>query len=475
MATFVGRASELDLLEAELARVSASGAGRFVWMRGRRRVGKSRLVQEFCDASDRAYCFYQAPRRPREEALREFCEAVTESSLVAAPDFAEATFASWPAALRAAVAGASAERPAVIVIDELPYLTENDRGFVADLQKAWDRGLERSPVLLVCIGSDVRMMEQLVRERSPVHGRPTKEMRVAPLHPAAVAETTGARDASDAIDRYLIVGGFPLLATLWPAGATLEEFLRDVLADDETPFVTTAERIMASELESDLQARKVIEAIGHGESSHGRIQTRSGVMGNTLSNALEVLVVAKRLVIRALPYAVPPGKKAAKYTIADPYLRFWLRFIGPHVAELSRGRPDLVVGRVLRDWNAYRGRAVEPLVRDALERLLIDDRLGGTLAGARHVGAYWTRTHQIEVDLVGGDAPSPTTIGFVGSVKWHQNDPVSAGEATALAEHRAAVPGAAGAKLLVVSRTGVDDGVDADAVIGPDELLSAWT
>jgi AAA+ ATPase superfamily predicted ATPase len=143
----VGGAAESEALDAELARVRESGEGRFVWMRGRRRVGKSRVVQEFCDASGDSYCFYQAPKRPREDALREFCEGVAESSLVSAGTFAEASFGSWPAALRAAVAEASAERPAIVVIDELPYLTERDSGFAADLQKAWDRSLERSAVL----------------------------------------------------------------------------------------------------------------------------------------------------------------------------------------------------------------------------------------------------------------------------------------------------------------------------------------
>src|SRR3954471_17655361 len=228
MATFVGRARERELLRAELDQVRTAGQGRFVWMRGRRRVGKSRLVQEVCDASPSPYVFYQASRRGRADALRDFAEAVAESSLVAAEGFEQASFASWPAALRAAVAGATAQRPAVVIIDELPYLTEGDPGFAADLQKAWDRSLERAPVLLVCIGSDVRMMEQLVTERSPLHGRPTREMRVEPLDPAAVAEITAASDAIDAIDRYLIVGGFPLLAALWPAGASVEAFLGEV-------------------------------------------------------------------------------------------------------------------------------------------------------------------------------------------------------------------------------------------------------
>lgn len=471
---FVGRHEELKELGSELELVRDSGRARFVWLHGRRRVGKSRLVQELCDRAGIPYCFYQAPRRPRPDALADFVEAVGESSLPAAGAFEGASYESWPAALRAAVRGLTPAEPGIVVLDELPYLTELDPAFAADLQRAWDRTLEASPVLLFCVGSDVRMMEALVGERSPLHGRPSREMRIPPLSPAAVADITAAPGAAEALDRYLVVGGFPLLAASWPRGAGLREFLEHALRDDQTPFATTALRIIASEFEGELQARRVIEAIGHGETAYSRIRSRSGVKGNTLSAALEVLVEAKRLVAKELPYAVPPGRTAARYTVADPYLRFWLRFVGPHMAELSRGRPDLVVERIVRDWSAYRGRAVEPVVRGGLERLLADRRLSERLDGARHVGSWWRRDHAVEVDLVGGDAPDPGAVCFIGSVKWREREPFGAADLRDLAASRAAVPGAAAAKLVAVSRTGVEDGLGADLALGPSDLLAAW-
>jgi uncharacterized protein len=472
--SFTGRQAELDVLRNELNAVRESGEGRFVWVRGRRRVGKSRLVQELCTRADTPYAFYQAPRRERARALAGFAEAIAASSLPAADAFDGASYESWPAAIRAAVQGIERGEPAILVIDELPYLTEFDPGFAADLQMTWDRTLERAPALLICVGSDVRMMESLVEERSPLYGRPTSELKVAPLSPVEVAEVNSAPDAAAAFDRYLVLGGFPLLAPMWPASAGIAGFLRKALADDQTPFVTTALRILASEFESALSAERVIGAIGHGESAYNRIQARSGVKGNTLTDALDVLIEKKGLVAKNLPFAVPPGRKAAKYTVADPYLRFWLRFVGPHLDELSRGRSDLVVERVERDWATYRGRAVEPLVRAALERLLLDPATAERLEGARHVGGWWRRDHSVEVDLVGGDRPEPTRIGFVGSVKWRERGRFSVTDLERLAASRAEVPGAEGAKLVAVSRSGFADGLDADATFGPDELLAAW-
>ncbi len=475
MSTFVGRDPEQEALASELDHVRASGQGRFVWMRGRRRVGKSRLVQEFCDSSGERYCFFQAPRRGRNEALGAFVEAVRESTLAAADSFEDASYGSWPAALQAAARDSTASGPAIVVIDELPYLVEADDGFAADLQKAWDRGLEQSPVLLICVGSDVRMMGSLVEERTPLHGRPTRETRIAPLNPAAVGEITSAPDASAAFDRYLIVGGFPLLAASWNGSAEPREFLAEALADDQTPFATTALRIEASEFEGELQAARVIDAIGHGETAYNRIQSRSGVKGNTLTDALDVLVEAKQLVAKDLPCAVPAGKTGAKYTVIDPYLRFWLRFVGPHMDELSRGRSDLVIDRIMRDWPVYRGRAIEPVVRTGLERLLIEPALRERLGGADRVGSWWRRDHSIEVDLVGiGGSPGPEKVGFIGSVKWRDSQPFSDGELAELASRRSDVPGAAAAKLVVVSRTGVTDDSGVDATLGPEELLAAW-
>lgn len=471
---FVGRNSEMAALKAEYDRVKAGRRGGFAWLRGRRRVGKSRLVQEFCDQIGAPYAFYQAPRRGMRVAIAAFVDAVARSSLPLAAAFEGASYDSWPAAIRAASQGIDPARPAVLVVDELPYLSARDPDFTADLQLAWDRILEKLPLLLICIGSDVGMMESLLAERSPLYGRPTMELRVSPLDPPVVAGLTDAPDAAAAFDRYLIVGGFPELASSWPMGIGLKAFLRRALAHDRTPLASAANQILFSEFPRELQIRNVVEAIGCGESSYSRIQARSGVKGNTLNEALEVLVEQKGLVGRELPYAVPPGKKAPRYVVTDPYLRFWLRFVGPHLDEIARGRPDFVIERIERDWSTYRGRAIEPLVRTALERLMDDPGTAEHLGGSRYVGAWWRRDHSIEVDLVGGDRPDPTRIGFVGSIKWRERGRFSAEDLDRLGASRAQVPGAEGAKLVAVSRSGFEKGLDADATFGPDELLAAW-
>jgi len=471
---FVGRQKQLDILSEELRSVR-DGEGRFVWMRGRRRVGKSRLVEEFLHRSGIRAAYYQAPRRSTDIALRRFAETIAESNLPATDLFRSGVaFDSWPAALRAATDGATGNQPIALIIDELPYLAEKDDGFPADLQLAWDRYLKNRPVLLVAIGSDVRMMDALTQRPAELHDRPTREIIVPPLSPPEVAELTGV-SAAETLDVYLIVGGFPQLASSWTRGATRAHFLRQAISDSATRFVVDGMRILEAEFETPTSARAILASIGHGERTFGNIRDASGISNETtLSSGLQLLVDTKQIVEQSLPYAAPPGKKNKRYAVADPYLRFWLRFIGPNIEEIDRGRSDLVIARIERDWEAFRGGAIEPLVRRSVERLLIDPSLATRLDGARYVGSYWTRDNQIEVDLVGGDAEHPKSVAFIGSIKWRTRSPFGPRDARRLAEQRADVPGAAAAKLVGVSRSGFSDDADLDVRLDPRALIDAW-
>jgi AAA+ ATPase superfamily predicted ATPase len=470
MAIFVGRTHELELLHGELEGVRRDGDGRFVWMRGRRRVGKSRLVQEFVEATRLPYVFYQAPRRASADALERFRRALATSTLPASETVrAGAGFDSWSAALRLARQGATRERPAIIVIDELPYLVEADPGVAADIQEAWDRELQHRPVLLVCIGSDMRMMSALTEYPAELYGRPTREMIIRPFSPRDIAALSGV-DSAQAFDRFVIVGGLPILARSWAPSLTRRQFLARELTDSASPLVVDGLRILDAEFPGELQIRDVLGAIGHGERTFTEIGRRSGVANEAgLSAALKTLV-GKGVVESALPYAAPPGLKSRRYTVADPYVRFWLRFIGAHIEEIDRGRGDLLLERVEGDWTTFRGRAIEPIVRRSIERLLPDERFGD----ARYVGGYWTRTNVPEVDLVGAAEPRPTNVSFVGSIKWRENAQFTRRDTEDLIVQRAQVPGAGSALLVGVSRRGFAADTGLDVELSPDELLRAW-
>ncbi len=465
---FVGRQSQLALLERDLAEAERSHRGRFVLLRGRRRVGKSRLVSEFLRRHQVPAVFYAATPAPPERELVRFADAVGRSTVPAAGLVRSGTsFGSWEAAL-STVALSAGDSAIVIVIDELPYLIDGRRELEAQLQHVWDQVLEHRPVLLIAIGSDLAMMAALTSHGRPLFGRPTREIVLNPLTVAEVGDLLGLTPA-EAIDAALVVGGFPLVAQSWPPGLDRREFLQEALADPTSALIVTGERALAAEF-PDPAARAALGAIGSGETGFTSIAGRAGLPATTLRRTLDMLL-SKRIVLAERPVSTRPAPKLTRLRIADPYLRFWLRFVEPGLEEIERGRADLALARVEEGWPAYRGVAVEPIVRDALDRLLPDPRFGGT----RYIGAYWTRAHDVEVDLVGLSDMRPTgRVDMVGSVKWRENAPFDSADHAALLRSRDQVPGTdSDTVLLAVSRTGVQaPGVD--IALGPTDLVDAW-
>lgn len=466
---FVGRRDELARLARIRDDIGSARRGAFVSVRGRRRVGKSRLVEEFAHTSGSQYAFYVSTRQAPQRELERFRDAVLASALPASELVQGTSLETWEAALTLAASGASWERPAIIVIDEFPYLVEREPEIEAVVQKVWDRSFQHQPVMLILIGSDIATMEALSEHGRPLHDRP-REMIVRPLTPADIAAMLGL-DAADAFDAYLTIGGFPELAIAWGRGRTLWDFLDDTLSDPTSPLIVSAERSLRAEFPTQAQARTVLSVIGSGERAFTTIQSRARLPHASLDLALRLLA-DRRVIERKLPYSGRAAIRLPRWSIADPYMRFWLRFVEPNVELVERGRGALVLETLRRDWETYRGRAIEPIVRAAIERSLPSERFGD----ARYVGAYWTRDNRVEVDLVGGtDTSSPTNVGFVGSVKWRQDAPFNRADAATLAAARADVPGVNPATTLVgVSRGAFDDGGVLDVRLSADDLLDAW-
>ncbi|MGH3932286.1 MAG: AAA family ATPase, partial [Pseudonocardiaceae bacterium] len=171
-ATFTGRARELALLRKRLDRVGASGSATAVALRGRRQVGKSRLVQEFCDRAGVPYLFFTATKGASPvESVAAFLADLRDSSLPTDRELVAANASgSWPDALRVLAAVLPAT-PCIVVLDELPWLAEQDDLFDGALQTAWDRLLSGRPVLLLLLGSDIHMMSRLTAYDRPFFGR----------------------------------------------------------------------------------------------------------------------------------------------------------------------------------------------------------------------------------------------------------------------------------------------------------------
>lgn len=474
---FKGRVADLELLSRQLELVTSgtgSTRGRAVLMTGRRRVGKSRLVQEFCDRTGLAYVVFQATSGRNAVAERaDFIAALAHSPLPGAELITGIAASDWNQALRTAAVALPDDAASILVIDEVPWLVQQDSEFEGALQTVWDRHLSAKPVLLVLVGSDISVMEALQSHGRPFFGRATK-MTVAPLNPADVRTMTEL-SAAESIDATLITGGFPEIVQSWRPGMTRNDFLRDVTTNPLSPLLVAGELSLLGEFPEASRSRAVLEAIGSGERTYGAIASAAGGSGALPAGTLTPLLNTlqdKRIVATDLPLSTKPDSKNKRYRIADSYLRFWLAFLERGIPLIERGRGDLALERIERSWTSWRGRAVEPVIRESLLRILPDDRWTDTEA----VGGWWNRQNNPELDLIGADhEPVAGAVRFVGSIKWLEERPFDRHDYDALARSVLSVPGTQfDTPLVAVSRSGVAGDLPLAAQWGPEDLLRAW-
>lgn len=479
VASFVGRAAELALLRKRLDRVQSDGAGLAMTIRGRRQVGKSRLVQEFCDRSDVPYVYFTATKgASAAEAVATFLSELRDSPIPGNPDLVPAGAGGWPDAFRA-LANVLPDRPTVVVVDEVPWLAEQDKAFDGALQTAWDRLLSTKPVLLLLLGSDIHMMERLTAYDRPFFGR-ADALVLGPLTPGETARALGL-DGADAIDAHLICGGLPGIIRSWPSGTPPLRFLEAECADPAAAVFSIPEASLLAEFPAPDQARRVLEAIGGGDRTFANIAATAGgaltpLSSGLLTPLLRRLREEKRVLAVDEPLSTKPGKPVL-YRVADSNLRLYMAILRTAQEQARRGRAEAAYKLVQRRWKAWRGRAVEPLVREAVELVAIAEGLPWPV---QSVGGWWNRQFNPEVDLVGADrAPVAQSVLLGGSIKWI-GTPFDGHDLADLMNAVVQIPGFTPGKsgLMVVSLNGLAPQVVADrldVVWGPSEVLSAWS
>ncbi|MFE9916351.1 ATP-binding protein [Micromonospora sp. NPDC005553] len=480
---FVGRRTELDLLGRQLDHVKRTGGGRSVAIRGRRQVGKSRLVQELCDRVDLPYCFYTAVKGASSiEAVGYFLGALRDSSLLTSGGRdllpSQPPAGGWGDMLRV-LAGVLPDTPSVVVLDELPWISEQDATFDGHLQVAWDRLISSKPVLLLLLGSDLHMMQRFTEYDRPFYGRATN-MVLGPFNLAETASVTGLSGA-DAIDAHLITGGLPGVALEWSPGVPPADFLSQEIANKTSALFTVPEQSLASEFPAPDTARRILEAVGGvGSRTFSNIAAAAGdrggpVSSGTLAPLLHRLVEEKQVLAVDRPLSTKPSK-LAQYRIADSNLRLYLAILRDVHQLVLRDRPAAARAVLESRWSSWRGNAVEPIIRDALA---ISAGAGGLpWKDTWEVGGWWNRQSNPEIDLVGADrAPIASRIAFAGSIKW-QDGPFDRHHLDELRRHAPLIPGfqPETSGLVVVSRSGVDLPAGAvDLVWGPDDVIQAWS
>lgn len=378
---FVGRQSELSVLQE----LYDSGQAELFVLYGRRRVGKTELLQQFCEG--RRAIYFMAAQVREKDNLRAFRDALREG--LGDPLLEGIEFPDWDTALGFAAERTGDER-LVLVLDEFPYLCESSKGLTSQVQRFWDTRGKRSQLMLVLCGSQVSFMEkEVLAEQSPLFGRRTGQRQLEPLEPHEALSFFDNWSVEDSILAYAMVGGMPAYLRRFNDKLTLEEnILREVLRPEGYLF-EEVQFLLRTEFASPATYNSLLAAVARGEERVGDIALSVGVDSTTANKYLSVLREL-RLVAREIPITDPDPLRSrrGRYRIADRFLAFHFRHLQPHLSLIHAGRG---------------ARVLEQFVRPDYDRLYDEARSQFVLSHLARLGAELVEEEIVEVGRHSGE------------------------------------------------------------------------
>lgn len=446
---FVGRQAELAILQGAYE----SGSFEMIAVYGRRRVGKTVLLDHFCEGIDETL-FFTAQQTTAEENLARLSKVVLgnlgASSVM--DGGVAAAFRSYEAALEH-VFELSFDRRVVLVIDKYPYLAEGYAGISSVLQSLIDRYRDRSKLMLILCGSSMSFMEgQVLGEKSPLYGRRTGQIKVEPFDIFGAEELLGCDDFTKVIELYGLVGGVPLYLDQLDARKSVEWNIASRILRTGAFLEAEPASFLLQELRAPARYNAVLSALAAGRNTPREIGDRTGIPDSNVSQALQRL--EELTLVRRVRPAVLRKARQVRYEVSDNLFCFSYRFRGRYETAIQAGLSDEVARRIVTsELSTYMGHVFEDVCRQWLLREVREGRLDVL---PLEVGRWWGTNpaerceEEIDVVLSGVDGEL-----ILGECKWN-NRPVDASVLGVLKRRAELLPGGKDARLFLFSKSGFE-------------------
>ena len=362
MAKFIGRTEELT----ELKRLLKTHAASLVVLKGRRRIGKSSLIEEF--GQDKTfYRFSGIPPTPLTTAQSQRDEFA--SQLSTQTGLPELKADDWNK-LFLLLANKTSKGRIVILLDEISWMGSKDPDFLGKLKNAWDLYFKNNPqLILVLCGSVSSWIEKNIVSSTGFVGRPSLYMTLdeLPLYDCNKFWGTLGKGIS-AYEKFkllAVTGGVPRYLELINPKHSAEENIRHLCFSKNGPLVNEFEHIF-TDIFSKRSAiyKKIVERLAQGA-------TTAEVLANHLklkltgqfSEYLNDLVLGGFLA-RDYTWDFKTGKisKLSHYRLKDNYVRFYLKYILPNKPKIIKGNFQERTLTSLPGWETIMGLQFENLV-----------------------------------------------------------------------------------------------------------------
>ncbi len=433
---------------ADLNRRYSGGNFECAIIYGRRRVGKTSLINEFC--KDKPTVFFSALNATAGENLEALSRAIYEKNH---KDGSTAPiYSSFDAALSEITRMAESER-LVFVIDEYPYLAKADKSISSRLQHIIDHVWQNGKLFLILCGSSMSFMEnQVLGYESPLYGRRTAQYKIGALTYKEITVFNPSLSNENQAMLYGITGGIPHYINKLNVKGSVDTALLENLFNTAGYLFEEPENLLKQELREPAIYNSIISAVAGGSTRANEISTKVGLESGICAKYIKVLIDLG-ILKKETPITEKPGKKTI-YMIGDNYFRFWYRFVPKNMSAIVTGRIGLIYNQAIkRYYPDYMGLVFEQICKDYLLRY--GENLPFVIS---EVGQWWgsdakTRK-EIQIDIVG--TPLEGDVYLIGSCKY-KNEKIGVDELELLKEYAAVFGKGSAYRYCIFSKGGFTD------------------
>lgn len=386
---------------------------------GRRRVGKTALINEFC--KDKKYIFLSALNASSQENLEALSKAIYAKEHFEVNN--APVYSSFDAAFAEITSLAQKER-IVFVIDEYPYLAKANNSISSRLQHIIDHIWKNTKLFLILCGSSMNFMEnQVLGYESPLYGRRTGQFKIQALNYREMTAFNQNLNEEQQSLVYGITGGIPHYINKLDVENDVDEALKNNFFNTSSYLYEEPENLLKQELREPAVYNSVITAIAGGSSRSNEISTKVGLESGVCAKYLKVLLELG-IIKKEKPITEKSGKKTI-YMIGDNFFRFWYRFVPQNTSSISAGRIEKIYdGVIKRHFSDYMGLVFEQMCKEYL--LCFAENLPIILSD---IGQWWgtdaKEKKEVQIDIVGTPVEGKEYI--IGSCKY-KNEPVGIAE-----------------------------------------------
>lgn len=388
---FIGREKELEALE----KLYRSDKFEFAVIYGRRRVGKTALINHFID--DKKSIYFMGVESNEKQNLENLSKSIIEFS---SGIQAETYFSSYQAALEYTFKLAEKER-VILVIDEYPYVARASKSLASTLQMLIDKYKDVSKLMLILCGSSMSYMEdQVLAYKSPLYGRRTAQMKITPFDFEECCTYLKNLSDEDKALVYGIVGGTPQYLLQMNDKLSVEENIKNTYLNPMSFLYEEPVNLLKQEVREPAIYNAIITAIATGYSRMSEISTKVGESTTVCSGYIKSLINLG-IIKRETPYGEKASKKTI-YSIEDNMFYFWYRFVLENSSIIARGATELVYKRIEAQLSDYMGRIFEEICVQYLWKQLLQ---GNMPIEFMSLGRWWGNDpryrRQTEIDIMG--------------------------------------------------------------------------